>query len=183
VVRLFVGLSLPDHIKKNLRAVMSGVPGARWQTNNQLHLTLLFIGSVPEKMIADIDGALAAIRFDPFELALDSTGLFGTTRRPRLLWSGLSPSEPLRVLQQKISHTAIRLGLDAETRKYVAHITLARFSGRAVRLDRFLQANANLKSEPWPVDQFTLFRSHLGHGGAQYAVLSGYSANHPAATS
>jgi 2'-5' RNA ligase len=153
---------------------MGGVNGARWQTDQQLHLTLRFIGEVDEARAEDIDSALRAVSFTPFQVSLQGTGLFGDVRKPRMLWAGVGPEAPLAHLAQKIDTAMVRIGLPADPRKFVPHVTLARFKGPTGRLDRFLAANDQLSSLPWTVERFTLFRSHLAHSGAIYEPLAAY---------
>ena len=122
----------------------------------------------------DVDLALQGVDFTPFTLALNGTGLFGTLKKPRLVWAGVAPTAPLVALERKLEAALTRIGLPAETRKYSPHITLARLDRNASRLDRFLEASGSLTSQDWSVDHFTLFRSHLGHTGAHYEVLARY---------
>ena len=77
MLRLFVGLSLPEEVRERLLGVMGGVQGARWQNDEQLHLTLRVIGEVSEDQAEDIDATLSGILFRPFELALNGAGTFG----------------------------------------------------------------------------------------------------------
>jgi 2'-5' RNA ligase len=66
--------------------LQAGVPGARWSTRDQLHLTLRFIGEVDGRDAAAIDDALAAIEAPRFELALKGVGEFGG-KNPHALWA------------------------------------------------------------------------------------------------
>jgi 2'-5' RNA ligase len=178
MLRLFVALELPIEVRERLRAVMGGVHGARWQTDQQLHMTLRFIGEVDEAKAEDIDSALRAISFSPFQVSLHGAGLFGTMHKPRMLWAGAAPEAPLAHLSQKIETALVRIGLPAETRKFTPHITLARFKGPSGRVERFLADHDQLWSPPWTVERFTLFRSHLAHSGAIYEPLAAYPDEH-----
>ncbi|MBI1179561.1 MAG: RNA 2',3'-cyclic phosphodiesterase [Alphaproteobacteria bacterium] len=174
MLRLFVGLQLPFQIRQRLTGLMGGVHGARWQNDAQLHLTLRFIGEVSENRAEDIDSALQAVSFTPFEVSLHGVGLFGDLRKPRMLWAGVAPEAPLAHLAQKLETAMVRMGLPAETRKFMPHVTLARFKGPSGRVERFLADNDQLSSTPWTVERFTLFRSHLAHAGAIYQPLAAY---------
>lgn len=174
MLRLFVALQLPPEIRARLTGLMGGVNGARWQTDQQLHMTLRFIGEVDEARAEDIDSALRAVSFTPFQVSLQGAGLFGDIRKPRMLWAGVGPEAPLAHLAQKIETAMVRIGLPAEQRKFTPHVTLARFKGPSGRVDRFLAANDQLWSPPWTVERFTLFRSHLAHSGAIYEPLATY---------
>jgi 2'-5' RNA ligase len=174
MLRLFVGLSLPKEVRKILLSRMGGVPDARWQDDRQLHLTLRFLGNVKENQATDIDLALRGLPFEPFELQLEGTGLFGTLRKPRMIWAGVDPIAPLVAIQRKIEAVVTRAGLPTETRKYTPHITMARCNRQASRIDRFLDETADLRSPPWTVDHFVMFRSHLGHKAAHYQAIARY---------
>ena len=115
---------------------------------------------------------------DPFELALDGTGLFGTLKKPRMLWAGVAPVGPLLALEKKIEAAVIRVGLPPEPRKFTPHITVGRCRRDASRIDRFLENSAGLTSPTWVVDHFALFRSHLGHKGAHYQATATYPDQH-----
>ena len=93
-MRLFAALSLPDPVIESLLALQGGVPGARWQKREQLHLTLRFIGEVDGAKAAAIDDALALISAPAFTLELKAVGSFGG-RRPHALWAGVAANEAL----------------------------------------------------------------------------------------
>src|SRR6185437_1775902 len=128
MIRLFVALDLPENIRARLLELQGGVPGARWSTNQQLHLTLRFIGEVDGDVAHDIDDTLAVIRAPAFALELSGVGEFGG-KNPRALWAGVKPNDALLHLQRKIETAMQRIGLPAEQRKFTPHVTLARLRG------------------------------------------------------
>lgn len=174
MMRLFMGVELPEDVRRTLLAIMGGVDGARWQSFEQLHMTLRFIGETSETAATDIDLALQGVRVDPFEVAAKGVGVFGTGKRPRIIWAGLKPEAPLGLLHQRIESALIRTGLAPDRRKYSPHITLARLKNRAGRLDRFVAEHSDLTSDSWTIDRITLFRSHLARKGAIYEPLAHY---------
>ena len=88
-MRLFAGIALPDDVAQSLAALQAGVPGARWQTREQLHLTLRFIGEADGRAATAIDDALTTISAPAFSLELKGVGSFGG-RRPHALWAGVA---------------------------------------------------------------------------------------------
>lgn len=168
MIRLFVAIDIPETVTESLSHLESGVPGARWQTREQMHLTLRFIGEVGERDAASIDDALAAIREPRFTLELKTVGEFGG-RNPRALWAGVVPNDALKHLQRKIETALQRLGLEAEERKYTPHVTLARLRGtpQGAVMD-FLTDHALYASGPFEACAFTLFSSHLSSNGSIY---------------
>jgi RNA 2',3'-cyclic 3'-phosphodiesterase len=168
MIRLFAALALPDAVLDSLFALEYGVPGARWATREQLHLTLRFIGEVDGRDAAAIDDALAVISAPRFMMELKGVGEFGG-KNPRQLWAGVEPNDALVHLQRKIETAAQRIGLEAETRKFTPHVTLARLRGSPPgRVLDFLTDHALYRSFPFEVDAFTLFSSVLTSDGSHY---------------
>jgi 2'-5' RNA ligase len=172
--RLFVAIRPPEDVRQTLLGLMGGLHDLRWQNDNQLHLTLRFIGEVERPVADDIAAELARIRFERFSIALDGVGKF-EKRRSGALWAGVQPKEPLNALAAKTERACQSAGIEPEQRAYRPHITLARWSGRAPGLDRFLERHGGLASEPWEVREFILFESRLGQGGAHYEPVERYA--------
>jgi len=168
MIRLFVALELPAKMRERLAALQGGVPGARWTTDEQMHLTLRFIGEVDENVAHDIDDALAGVRAPAFELELAGVGEFGG-KKPRALWAGVRAKDALLHLQKKIETALQRIGLPPEERKFSAHVTLARMrTAPREKVVQFLTHHALFASAPFGVKEFVLFSSHLGSGGSVY---------------
>lgn len=167
-MRLFVGLSIPDDVAAGLQRLQGGVPGARWSTREQLHLTLRFIGEVDGRDAATVDDALAAISAPSFHLELHAVGTFGG-RDPRELWAGIRANDTLLHLQKKIETAIQRAGLPPEPRKFTPHVTLARLkaSPRGRVMD-FLHDHALYASAPFRVEKFLLYSSTLTPNGSIY---------------
>ena len=74
--RLFVALRPPEPIIDLLIDAMDDSPEFRWQDEDQLHLTLRFIGEVDRPVANDLAGALQAIRAPALELRIHGIGRF-----------------------------------------------------------------------------------------------------------
>jgi 2'-5' RNA ligase len=171
--RLFVAIRPPQSIRERLLDLMEGDRDLRWQSDEQLHLTLRFIGEVERPVAEDIAAALAQIRFPRFSLALDGVGRF-EKHRHGTLWAGVQPRDQLNSLAAKVERACKSAGIEPERRAFHPHVTLARWKGRAPGVDRFLEQNGNLMSDPWPVDEFVLYESRLGREGAHYEPVAIY---------
>lgn len=175
MIRLFVALDFPPEVRERLAGLQGGVPGARWSEPDTLHLTLRFIGEVPENQGQDIDAALAGIDAAPFPLTLDGVGSFGHGRGARVLWAGVEHSTALAHLAAKVESALVRAGLPADERKFTPHVTLARLrDANAERVVRFLSERGFFRAGPMLMDHFVLYRSHLGKGGSVYEPLAAY---------
>jgi 2'-5' RNA ligase len=173
-MRLFVAIPMPDAVAEGLLRLLGGVPGARWQSREQLHLTLRFIGEVDGREAAGAAEALAAVAVPKLTLELKDVGEFGGNK-PRALWAGVAPNEELMHLQRKIETALQRMGLAPEPRKYTPHVTLARLKGtpRGAVMD-FLVDHALYRSAPFAVDGFTLYESRLTSDGSLYVPVAGF---------
>jgi RNA 2',3'-cyclic 3'-phosphodiesterase len=175
VIRLFVGLGLPVELAGRLAAMASGIPGARWVEARNLHVTLRFIGEVEEGVAHDIHDALVELAEPAFELGLDGFDAIGSRRRAHSLVVAVERSAPLVHLRDKIESAVVRLGLPPEPRKFAPHITLARLKDApASRIQSFISHHSPLQGGPFPVNHFTLFRSHLSRNGAEYEAMAEY---------
>ncbi len=175
MLRLFVAIPIAEPIRQRLAGLHGGVPGARWMEADSLHLTLRFIGEVPEDRAIDIDEALLGLRAAPFALTLDGVGLFGSARRARILWAGVERNDALTHLQAKVETALVRCGLPADAHAFTPHVTLARLrDAPAERLGRYLSDHGLFRAGPMPVDRLTLYRSHLSEHGSRYEALADY---------
>lgn len=172
--RLFVGLRPPAEVRAHLLALAVGLPGARWQDEEQLHCTLRFIGEVDRHRGADIVAALGRVRHGPVEARLDGVGAFGRSGRIEAVWVGLAPREPLRALHEKVDRAIMIAGVPPEGRAYLPHITIARLPRRAALP---IGAEAAVP-RPRPLRvrfaEMLLYESALGSEGALYTVVERY---------
>lgn len=175
MIRLFVGLQIPEALRQSLAGLCSGVPGARWVKPENFHLTLRFIGEVEEGVAGDIDAALAAIAAPAFTVDLAGVGQFGSGRKTRALWAGIVANDALNRLQAKVETAVVDAGLPDEHRKFAPHITLARLKAAPPdRIEQFIVGHAGFRAGPIPVERFTLFSSFLSSSGAIYTPEAEY---------
>jgi len=174
MMRLFVGLALPQSLKDRLAPLMAGLPGARWVPPENLHLTLRFIGEVDEREAALLDEALVTIERSPFELQVSGCGIFAQRRGPEAVWIGVASTPPLVDLQAAVERAAVRAGLAPEEKRFRPHITLAHLKDvPQPRLQAFV-AGHNLFKDTVPIEEFALFSSKLGSGDPIYVEEAVY---------
>ncbi len=174
MIRLFVGLEIPESLRQRLAMLHGGVPGAKWQSAEQMHLTLRFVGDVSEAMATDIDDALTTIRAPSFDMEIAGVGEFGG-KMPRALWAGVRSDEELQHLHRKIDAILRRLGMPPDERKFSPHVTLARLKNAPrAKVMEFISHHALFADGSFRVEQFVLFSSQLGSGGSVYHVEREY---------
>jgi 2'-5' RNA ligase len=176
VIRAFAALALPEAVRFNLMLVQQGLPVPRTVAPESLHLTLVFLGEIPGRQLEDVDAAFRAIAAPGFELALAGVDLFGGAR-PRAVYVGAAANPALDHLQAKVETAARSAGVALPGRRFVPHVTLARLPERFAdrrRLEQAIADRGRYAAPRFTVEDFRLFRSHLGGEGASYAELARY---------
>jgi RNA 2',3'-cyclic 3'-phosphodiesterase len=172
--RLFVAIRPPEAIRDLLIDAMDDSPELRWVPEEQLHLTLRFIGEVERPLADDIAHELEKVRAERFQIRILHVGRFDQ-RNGGALWAGVEPKAPVAELAARVDRACTRAGLEPERRAFHPHITLARWSGRSVRAaDAFVERARGLSSEPFAVRSFILFESHLSRHGPHYETVAEY---------
>jgi 2'-5' RNA ligase len=173
-MRLFVALALPDDIAASFASIQGGVPGARWQTRDQLHLTLRFIGEAGGREQSAIDDALSTIKAAPLRIEFKGTGEFGG-KNPHTLWVGVRTNDALMHLQRKIETALQRVGLPPDPRKFTPHVTIARLRGTPRgRLMDYLHDHALYASPSFEAGAFILYSSLVTSDGSIYRAEKAY---------
>ena len=176
-MRLFVAVNLPREERDRLYAETrvlreAGLP-VRWVAAESLHITLKFLGEVPEQRAGAVQAAVeeAATRHAPFTLSLGGIGAFRNLRRPRVVWLGIHGAPELLALQADVESALEPLGFVKEQRPFSPHLTLGRAEDRA-RASGFaaLESIAQRVSYEATVDVASadLMLSKLMRGGARY---------------
>jgi RNA 2',3'-cyclic 3'-phosphodiesterase len=164
IQRLFFALWPEEALREQLAHLSRQVVGKRGKRvrSENLHLTLIFLGSMTMQQRACAEATARAIGGMPFELRLEQIGYWP---RPRIIWLGPQETpQPLVDLVWRLNKGLNACGHQPEVRPYQAHMTLARkvagpFSPRQVT------------PLVWQVDHFCLVRSITEPEGVQYQVL------------
>jgi 2'-5' RNA ligase len=167
-----VAIGLSGAIKGRLEAAMDrSVRGIRWVAADQLHLTLKFLGEVPEPKVAGIVEALRRIRRAPFDLSVEGTGVFPERGPARVLWAGCVGDAA--ELAEEVERALGPLGFPREERPFAAHVTIGRVkhprAAREVRLDPAALFGRQR------VASFSLMKSELRPAGPVYAEVAAFT--------
>jgi RNA 2',3'-cyclic 3'-phosphodiesterase len=176
MIRLFIAIDIPDSLRPILHAMGRGIPGARPISEDQIHLTVRFIGEVESGLAKDVENTLDTVAAAPFNLSIQGVGHFPPRGIPRVLWVGIRPSEELFLLRNRIERQLLACGLPVEQRKFAPHITIARLKDTPLkRLGEYLAGNSFFQTEEFLVEYFSLYASRLTKKGAIHAVVRCYS--------
>ena len=170
--RLFVGLGLPRSCKVALLALNPHISGLRWVPEEQLHLTLSFLGDVHAPAEERLRLALCEVRVPSFLLPLCGVGVFRSGERPSVVWAGVGKGHPhLFALHRRIQDAVLHAGLDADLKPFHPHVTVGRAKGVSLEMLRpFLQRNADSEFGIFKVTGFELYSSMLAAEGASHRV-------------
>ena len=181
-VRAFVAADLPREVIDELARVVSalagaGIRGLRTVRPEGVHLTLKFLGSVPQSEVPAAASAISSVvrQHRPFTLDIGGFGAYPGDQSPRVLWAGVSGPEALFRLRANVEESLVPLGFAADSRRWSPHLTLARIRDGTSKRDRRLawKALANLEaiSRKTTVSSVSLVASRLTPKGAVYSTV------------
>ncbi|WP_210397829.1 RNA 2',3'-cyclic phosphodiesterase [Motiliproteus sediminis] len=166
-MRLFTALSLPPTLRQQLASQVDLVEGLRPMPEEQLHLTLVFIGEVNPRELAPIEDALAEIPVP--SLSLSASGLFDSGNGA--LGLRVDDQADLRALRQAQLRVLAELpGVQPDRRRYHPHITLGRYRrDQPPGLEQWI-AEFQRQRFSWRCDHFGLYTSELHADGARHRL-------------
>ncbi len=184
-IRAFIAIELTPAVLTQLAHIQEQFKASlprgcvRWVRTEGIHLTLKFLGDVPQSQVDTIQLTLAsAVKDIPaFSFRVGQAGCFPNARRPRVLWIGIQePGGVLSRLERAVETAIAPLGYPAEERDFHPHLTLGRVA-RNVNASDLRQvgdalASANI-GDLGQVEarQVALVKSELKPTGAEYTIL------------
>ncbi len=143
MVRLFVAIDLSDEVKRSIVKFRDAVSGSGADVKpveyENLHITLRFLGEVPQQLVNEVKASLSRLSFSRFKIHVKGVGAFPSATRPRVIWVGVEEgSEELNRLHEVVEGLVGKYGVDEEER-FTPHITVARVRGRLGRLSDVLR--------------------------------------------
>ena len=186
-IRAFIAIALDDPVRRALAAIVRtlrtgpGGDGVRWVRPENLHVTLRFLGQTdPARIPAIVQKLRAAVSACPsLALQLGAVGGFPSPRRPRVIACEVGPEKSLVELAEVVEGAVTQAGCEPEARRFRAHLTLGRISGR---LSKPVTAAVTAVGEAWLVNEIVLYRSRLTSSGATHTPLERIAlggSNHP----
>jgi 2'-5' RNA ligase len=180
-MRTFIAIELNQTIKDTLSRLIqqldSGGKNIRWVKPQGMHLTLKFLGEVPEDKIPEIQSVLDRVAKDysRFQLSLKGTGTFPPAAHiPRVIWIGIEKNESIQQIQASVENELKKMGFPLENRKYYPHLTIGRVKAphHLEKVMQTLDRNKQVEFGIMDVSKLTLFKSTLKPTGAEYTILS-----------
>lgn len=183
-MRVFTAIELDPEIRSAIAqeasGLLSGVGKVGLVPEDNLHVTLKFVGEVHRDDLAALDEVVAegAERLIGGEVEVGGIGAFPNLGRPRVVWAGVSdPTGMLTPVHDRLNETLARFGAKREKKRYVPHVTLARVRGPfdAETFGERLESAEEIWFGAQVVESVTLFLSELSKSGPPtYTVLGHY---------
>lgn len=183
-LRLFIAVEVSQQTKDAIHSlteklrVSDSHSSIRWVGYGDLHITLKFLGEVPQTNISSVEDAMKAAAADKrqFELSLSGTGVFPNGRSTGVFWIGVKDAGgSLIELANAVIRECANRGFPEENRPFAPHITIGRARDRADAQDLTKTANllksAGLRAESQIIDHISLIRSQLTPKGPIYTTL------------
>jgi 2'-5' RNA ligase len=180
--RVFCAIELPETVRalvlRRIKRLQEAVPEAKasWSRDANLHLTLKFLGEIPQTSVSDFSDATsrAVAGPAPFTIRLEQTGVFPKHGSPRVLWIGIDDfTGKLGELHTRLENEAADAGFENEKRPFHPHLTLGRLR-QPRHAFTLAAAHAQLEFEPAEiaVSELLVIKSELSSEGSKYAVIS-----------
>lgn len=181
--RTFIAIESTDTIRRRAAGLIDRLrpyaPSARWVEEENVHLTLFFLGELGDAELADVCSRAewAARANAPFAIRVKGVGAFPDVSRPRAVWMGVTEgAEPLKRLQADLEEAVADMAPRGENRGFVPHWTLARLGRRGGGVSPHLSgALANLAdydAGEMNVDEILVMSSELRPEGPEYYPMA-----------
>lgn len=181
MIRAFIAIELNEEVRRALSDLQRGLKkelaAVRWVRPAGIHLTLKFLGDIPEEAVDAIGAALATATRGQgaLNLSVKGLGVFPSIRKARVIWAGLGgETAALFDLQRVVDAALEAVGFPREGRRFKAHLTLGRFKKAPLthELAKVIEDRSAFPPVAMPVDAVVLYRSELRPQGARYTTLS-----------
>lgn len=181
-MRLFVAVPLPVEIKNQLGKLIDDWRRDRdniaWVKEENLHLTLKFLGEATERRLAPLKSGLSESleQWEAFNISLKGAGGFPNLVRPRVLWIGVTEGRKnLRTLANSADEATRPLGFSPEQRDFSAHLTVGRVKGTTLSASLLGKlSSCAFEAKDVIVSEVVLFQSELAPGGSIYTPLASF---------
>lgn len=186
MIRAFIAIEIPEEVRAALEEIQARMKRAHlgvkvsWTKTENVHLTLQFLGYIPEDNVSGITAALERIcgNHEAFAIPVGGVGAFPNANRARVLWVGCRDGEGrLKELAGGVQNAMQEFGFEPEHREFAAHMTLGRikFPGPDAALTKVLDSLKDSTCGTLRVETVHLFESQLNPQGSIYTKLSSHA--------
>ena len=181
--RVFIGITIGRKIKSILPIIKSAInckPNhIKWIPIEDIHLTLSFLGNIRIKDIPHLIYSLKKkITSNDFQLTITGTGVFPSSKSPKVLWLGISKGiDELTLLQIQVEKSVREFKDNYENNTFIPHISIARIKKGPRKIDVLPFLNSVYSKIELDVNSISMYESKLFPEGTQYTVLDTFPLN------
>ncbi len=179
-LRCFIAIEIPEAIRKSIADIIDSLKKSgsdvKWAADENIHITLQFLGKTEEALIPTIKEALVKILspYFPFYIKITNVGCFPNERRPRVIWVGIEEPQALIHLHEDIADELVKFGYQKEERGFTPHVTIGRVKSNK-NMNELLKRLEELRAmrfSDFEAQNITLMKSELKPSGAKYYGLA-----------
>jgi 2'-5' RNA ligase len=170
-MRTFIAIDLPEEIKERVYAASAELhSGVTTVAQNNLHITLQFLGEKSKAQLIDIENTIKAVNSTPFLVSVYGVSYFG--KPARVIFANVADDSRIAYLYSQISVRLAAIGIESiDSRKFVPHITMARVKHPACGLEDFISRHAATKFGSFEVSCIAVKKSTPSSHGPVYETL------------
>ena len=178
VKRIFIGIPAGDQIKSILPFIKSTIncksSFIKWLLCENIHLTLSFIGDISNNAIPEfIQSIEHNITTAQFQLSISGTGVFPSSKSPKVLWLGLDKGiDELKLLHHQIGSSIQDFNNNYGNNKFIPHISIARIKQTFRKIDVLPFLNSVYSPIDLEVNSISMYESKLFPEGVQYTIIN-----------
>jgi len=182
-IRTFIAVDIPQNIKMELDKLIVGLrslaPDIRWVRASNLHITLRFLGEIPQDSIASLEKSIEESIKDTnkFNISLTGIGGFPNLRRPRVIWVGVGDgNEKLMELADRVESACRSAGFGQADKPFSSHLTIGRvkYPGGLERLISNIE-KSDFSTASFEIPEAIIFKSDLLPSGPKYTRMAAIS--------
>lgn len=143
-MRAFIAIEVPHSIREKIKKIQDELPGEglKHVEEENLHITLKFLGEIDESKAREIKNIIGSIKFSPFEVNCMGVGVFPNEKYIRVVWVGVESNGILEKLAEELNDKLEKIGFLTAKEKFTSHLTIARVK-RKVDLHTFIPKHKN----------------------------------------
>jgi RNA 2',3'-cyclic 3'-phosphodiesterase len=190
MLRTFIALDFPPEIIQRIEEIIAYFrtqtpkDALKWVSTNNLHLTIKFLGEIPEEKLDQVKAILTdSLRNkSEFNIEIEGLGMYPNKHNPRVVWLGINADDTLINLHQILDSALQAVDIEREKRAFSPHLTIARVRRQTKRntIKEIGEILSQFKVDSLGkinVKEIVLYQSELTSKGPIYTPLKVESLN------
>lgn len=173
---------MPELILSNIFNLINSLSdkqtGMRWEKKEKIHLTLKFIGEVPNEIVPLIVEQISFLNhFEKIKFSLTEFNFFPNGYNPKILYIGLSNNEIINQIAFELDQRLFEIGIEKSEKRFKPHLTILRIKKPVS--DSFIKSfkSLNISSLNFIANEVSLYESKLKPDGSHYKKIKKYFLN------